>query len=90
MEERVIMSNAIGMVEFQSMTFAIDAADRMLKTARVKLEKFEKTGGGYVTVIVSGDVAAVQAALAAGGTNHVAIKLIPNIMNEVREKILNG
>ena len=38
----------------------------MVKAARVELTGYEKTGGGYVTAVVRGDVAAVRAALDAG------------------------
>ena len=40
----------------------VEAADAMVKAAKVELVAYEKTGGGYVTVIVRGDVAAVKAA----------------------------
>jgi len=38
----------------------------MVKAAKVELVSYEKTGGGYVTAIVRGDVAAVKAAVEAG------------------------
>ena len=38
----------------------------MVKAAKVELVSYEKTGGGYVTAIVRGDVAAVKAAVDAG------------------------
>jgi microcompartment protein CcmL/EutN len=38
----------------------------MVKAARVELVSYEKTGGGYVTAVVRGDVAAVKAAVEAG------------------------
>ncbi|HEX8682580.1 MAG TPA: BMC domain-containing protein, partial [Ardenticatenaceae bacterium] len=44
----------------------VEASDAMVKAARVDLVGYEKTGGGYVTTIVRGDVAAVRAALDAG------------------------
>ncbi len=44
----------------------VEAADAMVKAARVELVSYEKTGGGYVTAIIRGDVAAVKAALEAG------------------------
>jgi microcompartment protein CcmL/EutN len=43
----------------------VEAADAMVKAAKVELVGYEKTGGGYVTAIVRGDVAAVKAATAA-------------------------
>jgi len=44
----------------------VEASDAMVKAARVELTGYEKIGGGYVTAIVRGDVAAVRAALEAG------------------------
>ncbi len=38
----------------------------MVKAAKVELVSMEKTGGGYVTAVVRGDVAAVKAAVDAG------------------------
>jgi microcompartment protein CcmL/EutN len=38
----------------------------MVKAAKVELVRYEKTGGGYVTAVVRGDVAAVRAATDAG------------------------
>jgi microcompartment protein CcmL/EutN len=38
----------------------------MVKAAKVELVGYEKIGGGYVTAIVRGDVAAVKAATEAG------------------------
>jgi len=44
----------------------VEAADAMVKAAKVELVSMEKTGGGYVTAVVRGDVAAVKAAIEAG------------------------
>jgi microcompartment protein CcmL/EutN len=44
----------------------VEASDAMVKAARVELKHYEKTGGGYVTAVIRGDVAAVRAALDAG------------------------
>ena len=58
--------DALGMVETKGIVGLIEAADAMVKTARVELTKYERIGGGYVTVMVRGDVGAVKAAVAAG------------------------
>lgn len=60
------MKEAIGMVEARSMVGAIEAADAMLKSASVKIIDFQFVGSGMVSVTVSGDVAAVTAAVEAG------------------------
>jgi microcompartment protein CcmL/EutN len=57
---------AIGILETQGLTAILEATDAMLKAADVKLVGKEKIGAAYVTVIVSGDVAAVSAAIEAG------------------------
>ncbi|MFH1502998.1 MAG: BMC domain-containing protein [Candidatus Eisenbacteria bacterium] len=57
---------ALGMVETKGVVGLIEAADAMVKTAKVTVTRYEKIGGGYVTVMVRGDVGAVKAAVAAG------------------------
>ena len=60
------MSDALGMIETTSFAALVEAADAMVKAAKVELTGYEKTGGGFVTAIVRGDVAAVRAATEAG------------------------
>ena len=60
------MADALGMIECKGFVAMVEAADAMVKAARVELVGYEKTGGGYVTAIVRGDVAAVKAATDAG------------------------
>ncbi|MDX2473978.1 MAG: BMC domain-containing protein [Candidatus Krumholzibacteria bacterium] len=62
------MADALGMIECRSFAATVEAADAMVKAARVDLVGYEKTGGGYTTVMVRGDVAAVKAACDAGQT----------------------
>ncbi|PLX09523.1 MAG: ethanolamine utilization protein EutM [Marinilabiliales bacterium] len=57
---------ALGMIETRGFTAMVEASDAMVKAANVELIGYEKTGGGYVTAIVRGDVAAVRAAVDAG------------------------
>lgn len=57
---------ALGLIETRSLTGAIDATDAMTKSADVKLIGTVKIGSGLVNVIVTGQVAAVRAAVAAG------------------------
>jgi len=54
------------MIECRSFAAMVEASDAMVKAARVELVGYEKTGGGHVTAIVRGDVAAVKAAVEAG------------------------
>ena len=60
------MGEALGMIETKGLVAMIEASDAMLKAARVELVGYEKIGGGYVTAIIRGDVAAVKAAVEAG------------------------
>ena len=57
---------ALGMIESRSFAALVEAADAMVKAAKVELVGYEKTEGGFVTAIVRGDVAAVRAATEAG------------------------
>jgi ethanolamine utilization protein EutM len=57
---------ALGMVETRGLIGAIEAADAMVKAANVVLLGSEYVGGGYVSVMVRGDVGAVKAATDAG------------------------
>ena len=83
MSEQYAATEALGMIETKSYPAMVEAADAMVKAARVELVAFEKTGGGQVTAIVRGDVAAVKAAVEAGARGAekvgevVAIHVIP-------------
>lgn len=76
-------TEALGMIETRGFAALVEAADAMVKAAKVELVNYEKIGGGYVTTIVRGDVAAVRAALEAGGIaaqkvgDVVSVHLIP-------------
>ena len=87
------MSNAIGFVETKGYVAAFAAADAMVKAANVRLIGKEKIGGGFVTVIVRGDVGAVKAATDAGAAaaekvgELVSVHVIPRPHSDV-ESIL--
>jgi exodeoxyribonuclease V alpha subunit len=84
---------ALGMIETKGLVGAIEAADAMVKAADVTLIGKEHIGGGLVTVMVRGDVAAVKAATDAGAAaagkvgNLVSVHVIPRPHGEV-ESIL--
>lgn len=59
-------TDALGMIETRGFAAMVEAADAMVKAAKVELIGYEQIGGGYVTAIVRGDVAAVRAAVDAG------------------------
>ena len=85
--------DALGMVETKGLIGSIEAADAMVKAANVALVGKEYIGGGYVTVLVRGDVGAVKAATDAGSAaarrvgELVSVHVIPRPHTEV-EKIL--
>lgn len=59
---------ALGLIETKGLVALIEACDAMVKSARVTLIGYEKTGGGYVTAVIRGDVAACKAAVEAGSS----------------------
>ena len=84
---------ALGMIETKGLVGAIEAADTMVKAANVTLIGKEQIGGGYVTVMVRGDVGAVKAATDAGAAaagrvgELVSVHVIPRPHGDV-ESIL--
>ncbi len=84
---------ALGLVETRGLVGSVEAADAMVKAANVQLIGYEKIGGGYVTVMVRGDVGAVKAATDAGAEaaarvgEVVSVHVIPRPHAEV-ESIL--
>jgi len=85
--------NALGLIETKGLVGTIEAADAMVKAAPVRLLGKEKVGGGYVTVMVRGDVGAVKAATDAGAAaaervgELVSVHVIPRPHQEI-EKVL--
>ena len=74
---------ALGMIETKGLVGMVEAADAMVKAAKVTFIGYEKVGGGLVTAIVRGDVAAVKAATDAGAASArrvgelVSVHVIP-------------
>jgi ethanolamine utilization protein EutM len=60
------MSDSIGMVETRGYVGSVEASDAMVKAAAVTLAKQVQIGGGFVTVLVKGDIGSVKAAVEAG------------------------
>ncbi len=83
------MREAIGMVEVRGLAGAIEAADSMLKSADVRIMNFQLVGSALVTITVTGDVAAVQAAVDTGKerasliADVVSANVIPRPHDEV-------
>jgi microcompartment protein CcmL/EutN len=68
MEKQNSKTAALGMVETIGLIASIEAADAMAKVANVRIVCQEEIGGGYVTIMVRGEVGAVQASVDAGIT----------------------
>lgn len=86
---------AIGLIETKGLVGMIEAADAMLKTANVRLIGKEHIGGGFMTVIVEGEVTAVKASVDAGAAaakrvgEVISIHIIQRPHEEI-EKLLPG
>ena len=76
-----LQSTALGMVETKGLVASIEAADAMSKVAYVQLLCQEEIGGGYVTVMVRGEVGAVQSAVDAGvaAAKRAAASVSPSV-----------
>lgn len=68
LQENTMSSNALalGFIETQGFTAVFEAIDAACKSANVEVVAKEKLGGGYITVVIRGDVAAVSAAIESG------------------------
>jgi len=80
---------AIGMVETKGLAALIECSDAMLKAANVSMVGWDKVGAGMVTSVVTGDVAAVKAAIDAGAAaagrvgEVVGVHVIPRPHDEL-------
>jgi microcompartment protein CcmL/EutN len=87
---------ALGLIETRGLLPAIECADVMLKTAQVELVERTFVGGGLVTIVVTGDVGAVKAAVEAGviaveRINHLSLvsqHVIPRPHNEIENIVV--
>ena len=82
---------ALGLIETRGLVGSIEAADAMVKAARVTLLGKEVIGGGYVTVMCRGEVGAVKAAVDAAAASArrvgelVSVHVIPRPHSEVEQ-----
>jgi ethanolamine utilization protein EutM len=83
MDMELLKGKALGIIETRSLTAAIEAADAMMKAAKVDFIGEQRTGRGLVTVMVTGSLGAVEAAVNAGAerarrlSNSVTTLIIP-------------
>lgn len=88
---------AIGLFETRGLTDALEALDAMCKDAQVSLLEMKRVGGGLATIVISGDVAAVQSSVDAGtavvaryGGTLVCAAVIPNPHRDLEEYLKPG
>jgi len=87
---------ALGLIETRGFVALVEASDAMVKAANVRLVSYEKTGGGFVTAVVRGDVAAVKAAVEAGANaankvgELVSVHVIPRPHPQLDEQLPIG
>jgi microcompartment protein CcmL/EutN len=87
------MEEALGLIETRGFVAMVEASDAMVKAARVTLVHYEKIGGGYVTTVVRGDVAAVRAATEAGAAaaakvgEVVSVHVIPRPHGQLEDAL---
>ena len=78
------MEGALGIIEIRGLATAVTVADLMVKTAAVRILDIERAqGGGWMTIKVAGNVAAVNASISAGKqmgemySSYISSKVIP-------------
>jgi microcompartment protein CcmL/EutN len=87
---------ALGLIETRGFVALVEASDAMVKAANVRLVSYEKIGGGFVTAVVRGDVAAVKAAVEAGAAaankvgELVSVHVIPRPHLQLDEQLPIG
>jgi microcompartment protein CcmL/EutN len=87
------MEEALGLIETRGFVAMVEASDAMVKAARVSIVHYEKIGGGYVTTVVRGDVAAVRAAPEAGAAaaakvgEVVSVHVIPRPHSQLEDAL---
>lgn len=87
---------SLGLVETRGFVAAVEAADAMTKAARVTLTRYEVTREALVTVLVRGELAEVEAAVAAGSAAAAAVgellrgHVIPRPVPELENIVLRS
>jgi ethanolamine utilization protein EutM len=90
------MQQALGLIETRGLVAAIEAADAMVKAAKVRFLSRQKVKGGLVAILVAGDVGAVKAAVDAGAAagkrvgTVVSSHVIPRPHNDIDAMIPDG
>jgi ethanolamine utilization protein EutM len=91
MPDRSLAGEALGLIETRGLVGMIEAADAMLKAARVVFVGWQRVDGGIVTAIVRGDVGSVKAATDAGAAaarrvgELLAVHVIPRPAEDLED-----
>jgi len=88
------MKLSYGFIETRGFIASVEAADAMVKAAKVEIIKWRKVGGALVTVFVQGDLDACQAAVDAGKAaamrvgDLVSAHVIPRPFPDIEEQVI--
>jgi len=84
--------SALGMIETKGYVGSVEATDAMAKAANIEIVDQVQIGGGFITVIVKGDVGSVKAAVDAGSdaagrvgelvSSHVIARPHPELLTQ--------
>jgi ethanolamine utilization protein EutM len=90
--EEATVKEALGMVETKGYVGGVEASDAMLKAANVAMVRTVEIGGGFVTVLVKGDVGSVKASVDAGAKAAARVgELVgSHVIARPHEELLNG
>jgi len=87
------MNDSIGMIETKGYVGSVEASDAMAKAAGIVIARQIQIGGGFVTVVVKGDVGSVKAAVEAGAEaakrvgelicSHIIARPHPDLLRNV-------
>jgi ethanolamine utilization protein EutM len=82
---------ALGMIETKGLVACIEAADAMIKASNVTVLQRRAIGGGYMSIMVRGDVGAVRTAIEAGAQaarrlgEVVSVQILPSPHLDIEE-----
>ena len=83
------MGTSLGFIEITGVVAAVDALDIMCKTSGVELATWErKLGGRLVTIVITGDVAAVTEAVEAASAKAIKKPAATGIIANPHEEIM--
>ena len=90
-KDRIMASEALGLLECKGLVALIEGTDAMLKAASVQMVGWDKIGSGMVTSFVVGDVGAVKAAVdaAADAAGKVGEVLAVHVIARPHEDLFN-